>query len=401
MKTGSGRRTRSHFAHLLGGIAITALIILSAGGASAADGDLLWATSAGGTSEDSGRGISTLSDGSSIVTGYFTDAAVFGAGESNETTLVAAGSSDIFIARYNADGTLVWAKRAGGAGSDYGVGISSISDGSSIVAGYFTDNAVFGAGEPRETTLVSAGVDDLYIARYNADGTLAWAKRAGGTVSDYGLGVSSFSDGSSVLTGSFQDTAVFGAGEPRETTLISAGGDDICIARYNADGTLAWAKRAGGTGSDAGNGVSPIVDGSIVVTGRFQDAAVFGAGEPNETTLVSGGWGDTGICIARYNADGTLAWAKRAGGTGWNSGGGISSLSDGSSVVTGVFYGTAVFGAGEPRETTLVTVERDILIARYNADGTLAWAKRVGGAGFDYGLGSSSTSEGSSIASAP
>lgn len=64
MKTGSGRRTRSHFAHLLGGIAITALIILSAGGASAGDGDLLWATSAGGTSEDSGRGISTLSDGS-------------------------------------------------------------------------------------------------------------------------------------------------------------------------------------------------------------------------------------------------------------------------------------------------------------------------------------------------
>ena len=397
MKTGSARRTRSYFAHLLGGIAITALIILPAGAASAADGELLWATNAGGTSEDSGRGISTLSDGSSVVTGYFSGTAVFGAGESNETTLVAAGSSDIFIARYNADGTLAWAKRAGGTGSDYGVGISSISDGSSVVTGYFSDTAVFGAGEPNETTLVSAGVDDLYIARYNADGTLAWAKRAGGTGSDYGVGISSISDGSSVVTGYFSDTAVFGAGEPNETTLVSAGVDDLYIARYNADGTLAWAKRAGGTGSDSGGGISIFSDGSSVVTGRFQDAAVFGAGEPNETTLVSGGWGATGICIARYNADGTLAWAKRAGGTGWNSGGGISSLSDGSSVVTGVFYGTAVFGAGEPRETTLVAVERDIFIARYNADGTLAWAKSAGGAGSDYGVGISSISDGSSI----
>ena len=47
--------------------------------------------------------------------------------------------------------------------------------------------------------------------------------------------------------------------------------------------------------------------------------------------------------IARYNADGTLAWAKRAGGTEWETCRGIASLSDGSSVIAGGFAGAATF----------------------------------------------------------
>ncbi len=395
MKTGSARRTRSYFAHLLGGIAITALIILPAGAASAADGELLWATNAGGTSEDSGRGISTLSDGSSVVTGYFSGTAVFGAGESNETTLVAAGSSDIFIARYNADGTLARAKRAGGTDEDYGTGISTFLDGSSVVTGFFSDTATFGANELNTTTLVSAGSQGMFIARYNDDETLVWAKSAGGTISVQGLGISTFLDGSSVITGVFHGTAVFGAGESNKTTLVSAE-VDIFVARYNADGTLAWAKRAGGGSLDLGTGISTFSDGSSIMTGSFLGNAIFGPGEPNATTLVSAGVDD--ICIARYNADGTLAWAKRAGGTQEDLGGGISAFSDGSSVVTGGFGGTATFGPGEPNTTTLVSAgSQDMFIARYNANGTLAWAKSAAGTGTDYGSGISTFSDGSSI----
>ena len=54
------------------------------------------------------------------------------------------------------------------------------------------------------------------------------------------------SDGSSLVTGMFGGTATFGPGEPEETTLTPAGGANIFVARYNPDGTLAWAKRAGG-----------------------------------------------------------------------------------------------------------------------------------------------------------
>jgi len=78
------------------------------------DGNWQWAKGAGGTSEDAGQGIVTLSDGSTIVTGYFSGSATFGKGESAETILVSDGSTDIFLAKYNSDGTIAWAKRAGG-----------------------------------------------------------------------------------------------------------------------------------------------------------------------------------------------------------------------------------------------------------------------------------------------
>jgi uncharacterized delta-60 repeat protein len=363
------------------------------------DGNLIWAKRAGGGFSGDGRGITALSDNSTVVTGGFIGTAAFGEGEPNETTLVSSRlDPDIFIARYNADGTLAWAKRAGGDDYEVGFGIAALSDNSTVVTGWFSGSATFGEGEPNETTLVTAGDNDIFIARYNADGTLAWAKRAGGVSFDSGFGITALSDNSTVVTGDFEYSATFGEGEPNETTLVSAG-SDVFIARYNANGTLVWAKRAGGDDYEVGFGITALSDNSTVVTGDFKGTATFGEGEPNETTLVSADF-FSDIFIARYNANGTLAWAKRAGGVSFDSGFGITALSDNSTVVTGDFIGTAAFGEGEPNETTLVSEGSsiyDIFIARYNADGTLAWAKRAGGVSGDVGYRIAALSDNSTV----
>ena len=241
-----------------------------------------WAAQAGGTGNDYGQGISALPDGSSIVTGYFSDTATFGNTTLTSTT---AGSYDVFTAKMNADGTWAWATKAGGTGSDYGLGISALPDGSSIVTGYFSGAATFG-----NTTLTSttAGNDDVFTAKMNADGTWAWATKAGGTGDDYGQGVSALPDGSSIVTGWFADTATFGS-----TTLTSAGSADVFTAKMNADGTWAWATRAGGTGDDYGTSISALPDGSSIVTGYFIRNATFGS-----TTLTSAGGYD--VFTARY-----------------------------------------------------------------------------------------------------
>jgi len=363
------------------------------------DGTFAWARHDGG-SNYGGSEISTLSDGSSVVTGYFYGTATFGLGEANETTLTSAGEGDIFVAKCNPDGTLTWARRAGGSGHDGSCGISTMSDGSSVVTGRFQSSAAtFGLGEANETTLTSAGSDDIFVAKYNPDGTLTWARRDGG--SGYGevsFGVSTMSDGSSVVTGtfSFSGTATFGLGEANETTLTSAGEGDIFVAKYNPDGTLTWARRAGGSGHDGSYGISTMSDGSSVVTGDFQGTATFGQGEANETTLMSAGVYD--LFVARYNNDGTLAWASRAGGSNSDVGKDISILSDGSSVVTGYFNGNATFGQGEANETTLTSAGGcDVFVAKYNPDGALTWAHRVGGSDEEYSFGISTLSDGSSV----
>ena len=51
-----------------------------------------------------GFGIAILPDGSLVSVGNFNETATFGEGEVNETTLVSAGSFDVFVARYSAVG---------------------------------------------------------------------------------------------------------------------------------------------------------------------------------------------------------------------------------------------------------------------------------------------------------
>jgi len=360
------------------------------------DGTLEWAKRAGGTSSEYGWAITTLLDNSVVVAGQFYDTAEFGTGELNQTLLTSAGNGEIFVARYNPDGTLKWAKRAGGSTNDYPGGITSLSDNSTVVAGGFSGSATFGPGEANETILTSTSGFDIFIARYNPNGTLAWAKHAGGG-NDYERcnAITSLSDDSTVVAGYFYGGVIFGEGEPNETILISSGIYDIFIARYNPNGTLAWAKHAGGLSWDEGYGITTLSDNSTVVTGWFSGTTTFGAGEPSETVLTSTGNDD--IFIARYNPDGSLAWAKRAGGYEDCISGGdrITTLSDNSTVVTGIFYDTVTFGMGESNETTLIdeSGNGDIFIARYNSVGSLLWAKRAGGADYNRCSGVTSLSD--------
>ena len=262
------------------------------------NGKLAWARSAGGLSDDRGYGITTLSNNSAVVTGCFKGSATFGSIEPNQTILTSNGDFDIFIARYNPNGTLAWAKRAGGVELDESIGITTLSDDSIVATGYFSGLAPFGEDDPNGTSLISAGYYDIFNARYNSDGTFVWAKRAGGLSADKCFGITTLSDNSIVETGWFSGLAIFGPGEANETFLASAGGYDIFIARYNPNGTLSWVKRAGGSNIEVGYGITTLSDNSTVVTGYFQDSVFFGPNETNETVLTSDGYKD--IFVARF-----------------------------------------------------------------------------------------------------
>jgi uncharacterized delta-60 repeat protein len=369
----------------------------------AGPGHIIWAKRAGGAGcydYDKGNGITTLSDDSTVATGWFSETATFGEDEPNETVLTSADGFEIFIARYNPDGTLIWAKRAGGNLSDYAYAITALSDNSTVVTGWFEKPATFGPGEPNETILTSPTHGSAFIARYNPDGTLQWAKRAGGSNSPWSNSITTVSDNSTIVTGYFYESATFGPDESNETILTSAGKSDIFIAHYNPDGTLLWVIRAGGPSKDEGYAVTSLTDDSTVVTGIFTSWAKFGLGEPNETLLLSNGQSD--FFIAQYNPDGMLKWAKSAGGTSSNDEGhAITALSDDSTIVTGIFDNSVVFGAGEPNETTLTDAgQYDIFIARYNPDdGTLIWAKSAGEHQFENSYGITTLSDDSIVVS--
>jgi hypothetical protein len=264
-------------------IATPTLALLLLTGCSTSSPVTTYASRAGGTSFDSANSVTALSDGSAIVTGSFRGTTTFG-----RTNLISVGGDDVFVARVNSSGTWAWAKRAGGTNIDVAYGVSALGDGGAIVAGTIRGTATFGA-----SPLVSAGSDDVFVARINANGTWAWAARAGGTDVDVARGVSALADGGAIVTGTFNGTATFGV-----TTLTSSS-LDIFVARIANDGTWAWANRAGGPGIEFTSSTSALSDGSAIVAGSFGATAAF-----DDTLLTSAGEDD--VFVAKIDALG--AW---------------------------------------------------------------------------------------------
>nr|MDA3864149.1 SBBP repeat-containing protein [Deltaproteobacteria bacterium] len=142
--------------------------------------------------------------------------------------------------------SLDWAVKAGGIDYDWGQGIAVDSNGNIYITGRFYGTAEFGS-----TTLTSAGGNGVFIAKVDSSGNYLWAVKAGGSSDDRGNGIAVDSNGNSYITGYFGGTAEFGS-----TTLTSAGGNGVFIAKVDSSGNYLWAVKAGGSSDDRGNGIA-------------------------------------------------------------------------------------------------------------------------------------------------
>ena len=284
------------------------------------DGALLWARDEGGLGEgDAGTALGAFPDGSFVLAGTFEDSAVFDTATLRPTVLDAGGPFDtnIFLARYERDGTLVWASGAGGPAPDAAPSVATTPGGDIVLTGTFEDYAVFGAwGEPIIEIRAYSSIDrDVFIARYRGDGTVDWVRRATGIDVDQGLGIGAFLDGSVAVTGTFTDRIVFAPDTAAEVTLTARNmlDSDAFVARYDRDGNLAWARQTRGIDADEGIAVATILCGSCVVAGTFTTTITLGAGEPNETTLNTPFEFERNIFVARYDANGRRGGHAGAG----------------------------------------------------------------------------------------
>lgn len=323
------------------------------------DGEVLWGTTGGGSEFDTGWQVATLLDGSIFVAGEFEGyQATFGAGELNQTHLASIEGSEAFLARYNSDGSLAWAVQS--FSENYSVSrpaVTALPDGTSAISAYCRGDVSILNVNPAEGILLDSVNNDrgLFVAKYSADGNALWAKRIYGGQAETmdSLSVAMSSDGSVFISGIFADEIVFEKGTENETTLASAGGEDIYLAKYDSDGNFLWATRAGGEKdalySDWALDLAVTEDGFAYLTGAFNTEATFGAGEANETTLTAKSLTDAETYvapyIAKYAPDGTLVFAIAPIGEGAAVAKTLG-LAAGSVYIAGIFGGDLAFGEG-------------------------------------------------------
>lgn len=332
-------------------------------------GTLEWVRKAGGASTDSGTDITLDADGNVYTTGYFYGNTLFQSSNNSSFIVNSLGSGDGFIAKYSNSGTLQWVKQAGNSsGATYGSSIKVGSDGYIYYTGAFLGSTRFGD----YTYLYSSGSYDGFVAKYNYNGGLQWARQIGGTGSDYSWSLALDATDNVYITGHITGTANFGS-----TSITSAGDKDIFIAKYNSGGTLQWAQRAGGTGADDGKGIAiNSSSGDIYVAGEFSGTASFGT-----INVTSAGYSD--VSIAKYNADGAVQWVQKVGGTNIEITRHIAVNAGGDIYLSGAFGGSLTIGT----KTMSAAGSYDVFVAKYNSSGVFQWAEQAGGLGAEYGYG--------------
>jgi hypothetical protein len=299
----------------------------------------------------------TLADGTTYVAGSFTVRATFGS-----VDIVSAGGTDTFLAKYRADGSLAWVVRGGGAGDDVANSVFAMPDGSVYMTGAFVDAATFGG-----TTLPGNAVQQLFLVKYEPDGTVAWGLAGGGFYDTMGYSVSALADGSVYVAGTYYASTQFGG------TSLNAGGAKYgaFLVKFKPDRSIAWAK--GPTTSSAGFGaaamaVATLADGSAYVTGWQAGDTTFGS-------VTVSGLGNDNAYVAKYDTNGSVSWVESQGDASHaHRAYSLATLSDGSVYVSGLFSTQIWVGSS----LTLLGAYDDVFVAKYDPNGTPLWAANAG-----------------------
>ncbi|MBS1764479.1 MAG: SBBP repeat-containing protein [Bacteroidetes bacterium] len=319
-----------------------------------------WAKTMGGSDVDYATGIANDDAGNVYMVGNFKGTATFG-----DKQLTSKGYYDIFLAKYDTSGKLLWIQQAGGSDLDEANGIALDKDGSIYITGYFSSNSNFGG-----INIQSGGDKDFFLAKYDNNGNIKWIQTSEGINSEYGKALALDHKGNILVTGIFEKEIKI-----KSNQIKSKGATDIFVASYSTDGSLNWLKTMGGNGKDEATSIAADANGNAIITGWFSGNAEFG-----KVSLLSSG--DDDIFVAKVNPSGNVMWCVQAGGSeGADRAYGVVTDPLNNIYVTGSFIGSAKFA-----DQIIKSVGADdYFLAKYNDKGELAWVKSSGGRGGEIG----------------
>lgn len=242
-------------------------------------GNVLWAKSAAGNvgintvRRDEATSVAVDAVGGVYVTGFFASLSItFDSITLTNNTSTSIGWCNTFIAKYDANGNLLWVKNAGGDRDDLALGISTDLGGNVFITGYF-DSGTMNIGSITINHGGGPSSKSLFIVKYDTNGNALWAKMAGYPwINSYAYSYSVTTDtgGNVFITGEFESPSItFGT-----VVLINAGWRDIFTVKYNSAGNIIWAISVGGTSREFGSDITVDAGGNVYLTGVFDSPAI-------------------------------------------------------------------------------------------------------------------------------
>jgi gliding motility-associated-like protein len=336
-------------------------------------GELLWAGSVGGTSQDDCNAITVDKDGNVLITGYFLNTGDFDPGL-GVFPLVSAGSWDTFIVKLDPDGNLLWAKRYGGTPTtgDISSVIRTDASGNVYVGGSFTGTVDMDPGTGF-ANVTSAGNTDGVILKLDPNGNYISSTILRGASFD------SFSDIELDASGNLYATGYFGQNtdfDPGTGIVNETGGADqhAFALKLNSSGGYVWHKVFIESGTQqTGEAVDLDSNGNVIVGGRFRGTIDF---DPGSGTDQHAAVDNDGFAI-KLDPNGNFIWGRTLPGS--TSGFSFTAVNDTDVYMFGSFYSTLDMDPQTGVFNLASAGQGDAHIVKLNQDGDFQWGLQMGG----------------------
>lgn len=334
---------------------------------------LNWVNQTGASNAVAAMDIESDASGNTYVTGFFSGTIDLdpGPGVVNIQTV---GSSDIYLAKYDPQGQLIWGRAFGSSGADEGLHID-VTGNSVVICGFFLTFVEFDSIHPAGF-LNSFGDFDAFMAKFDTSGSFVWAKQVGGFAGiEEARSVCQDQLGNVYVTGFFTGQADM---DPSNVSLLipSIGGQDVWIMKLDQNGQLVWVKTLGGVSADQANEIVLDGYGHVLVGGSFRATVDMnpGAGTVNKISA-----GSDDAFVLKLDTSGQYVWSAAFGGIGTDIMNSVATDFNGNMILAGFFQITMDADPGSG--SFLISTSGNVggFVLKLDSAGTFMFANVFGG----------------------
>jgi hypothetical protein len=340
--------------------------------------NIIWGTYYGGSNMEYCSAVKTDQQNNIYITGHTTSASNIATAGTYQSTI--AGDFDIYLAKFNSAGQLIWGTYFGG--SIYETAYCLCLDASgNIYVGGDSGSGTNVASPGAHQTVYGGGIDDAVIVKFDPNGQRLWSTYYGGTLHDIIYCMNIDNAGNIIVGGHTESTngtgiiATIGAYQTSFTYAY-----DVFVAKFTAAGTRVWGTYYGDTGFEEAWGIVADVAGNVYITGF--SSSVSGIATAGSHQQFSGGNNDA--YLAKFDPTGsTVLWATYYGGASDDAGAAVEIDAQGKIFMGGNTGSSASISTPGSYQTTPGSPD-DVFLTCFNSTGVRQWGTYYGGNGTDY-----------------
>ncbi|WP_133162748.1 DUF7948 domain-containing protein [Flavipsychrobacter stenotrophus] len=353
------------------------------------DGTRAWATYYGGAGNETTPLCAVDNSGNVYMCGGTTTTVSASIATSGAFQTAISGTSDLFLAKFDASGVRLWSTYYGASGAEGTPTCCVDASGNVYLSGTTGAVSITNPGNiannGNQNIPSSGGTgNDVFIAKFNASGVRQWGTYFGGVgnevIGNHSCAVDN--SGNVYLCGSTPSTLSIATSGSYQATY-GGGTGDAFLAKFNPSGgpgSLLWCTYFGGLMTESTVNCAMDNSGNVYLAGSTTSTNNI-ASSATVAQPTYGGGTSADAFLAKFTTSGTLLWSTYYGGSLADNANACATASDGSVYISGSTASTSAVATGGFQNVNAGST--DALIVKFNSAGALQWGSYLGGPAAD------------------